>query len=61
MSDSVWEAISNVRELSRVTPGCTGMVRTPSWMSGSCRVSLLDVREALPVVQKWSEGPLGCP
>ena len=30
-------------------------------MSGSCLVSLQDVREALPVVREWSGGPLGCP
>ena len=30
-------------------------------MSGSCRVFLQDVREALPVVREWSGGPLGCP
>ena len=35
--------------------------RMPFRMSGSCRVALPDVREALPVVWVCSEGPPGCP
>ena len=29
----------------------------PFWMSGSCRVALSDVREALGVVREWSSDP----
>ena len=61
MSNSVREAIPNVRELSRGPPGCPvdplgcpGVVGRPSRMFGSYRDSLLDVRE-------WSGSPPRCP
>ena len=71
----VVEALSDVWELSgippgslRGQPGVQGMVSRmflrggkPFRMSGSCRVALPDVREAVPVVREWSGGPLGCP
>ena len=51
-------------------PESLGKVGTPSQMSlkggrpfrmsGSCRVSLSDVREDLPVVREWSGGSPGC-
>ena len=47
------EALPNVLEWSRVPSGCSGVVRSPFWMSRSVRESLLDI---------WacSEGPPRC-
>ena len=70
MSGSCQEALPVVREWSGSPLECPVVVGRPSWMFGSCRVSLLDVREALPVVlehlealshvREWSGHPPGC-
>ena len=48
------EAHKEVREWSRVYPGCLRVVGRPSQISGSGR-------EALPDVQEWLRGPTGFP
>ena len=42
-------------------PGCLGVIGRPSWMSGSGRKDLLDVRDALPYVWEWSGSLPECP
>ena len=49
MSESGWEALPDVREWSRDPPGCPGVVKRPSRMSGSGRESLTGVRQLLGV------------
>ena len=53
MSKSGREVLPDVQEWSGGPPGCLGMVRRPSEMSGSCRDAVTDVRESLPVVREW--------
>ena len=70
MSESGRETYPDIREWSGCPPGCPAVVGRPSWMSlrggrpfrmsGSCRVTLPDVREALPVVREWSGDPSEC-
>ena len=75
MSGSGRKAISNVQEWSGVPPGCLGVVRMPSRMSGSGWEALLlsrsgreaclmsgSGRKAIPNVREWSDktpGSLG--
>ena len=47
-------------EWSESPPGCTGVVKRNSKMSGNCREALPDVREALPDFWEWSESPPEC-
>ena len=47
MSKSGWDARLNVREWLGGPPGCPRVVGRPSWMSGSDRVAIPDVREWL--------------
>ena len=46
--------LPDVREWSKCYPECLGVVRRPSWISGSGRNAILNVREL-------SEGPSDCP
>ena len=48
------DALSDVWEWSGCPLGFPGLVRRPSWMSGS-------VRESLPDVRVWSGGYPRCP
>ena len=53
MSGNGWEALLDIRELSREPPGWWGVVGShykyqgvvgrPSWMSGRCREDLSDI------------------
>ena len=52
MSKSGREAHPDVWELSEGPPGCPGVVRSPSHMSGSGREALPDVRDAFSYVRE---------
>ena len=67
--------LPDIREWSEDNQGLAGVVGRPSWMYGSSRLALPDVRgnpvhvvrrlpivrEAIADVRKWSGGPSGCP
>ena len=64
MSRSGQDALVDVREWTGCPPGCPGVVGRPLRMSGSCRQTLLDVRElweALQDVRECSGGSPKCP
>ena len=62
MSGSGRESLSNVCEWLAGPPGCPGVFRMPSRMSGSGLEVLPDVsgRDALPNVREWSGGSPKC-
>ena len=45
MSGNGWETLLVVREWSRGPPRCPEVVGRPTWMSGSGREALPDIRE----------------
>ena len=68
MSESGWETLPDVWECLEGPPGYPGgplgfpgVVGKPSWMSGSVRKAIADVREALSDGRECSEGSPGYP